>query len=274
MLYSYSLNGIHQAPLSVEERALHYGDGLFETIAFVNQSPVLWNAHMDRLARGCRVLGIPCPSGQQLLSEASILLPEEAFSLLKIVLSRGIDGRGYRPSEQIAMNRYLLAYKIDPLWRSNPIETRVCSMPWSVNSRLAGLKTLNRLDQVLAQAECKTFQIDEGVMTDGNGHLISGTKSNLFLIEANTLVTPKLNQAGIAGTLRDFLLQEASCFGYKSEVCDISIERMKTADAAFFTNSVMGLLPIKSFEEVAYVESSKLKALQKQVHLRLRIPCL
>lgn len=274
MLHAYSVNGQVGASLYVEDRAYQYGDGVFETIAFFKQKPVLWKAHMERLARGCDALGLSCPSEDALLAEAQSLMPQSDSLVVKFIVSRCEGGRGYRPPTIKKANVSVLCYGLTQPTESGNLHTRACKTPWSINPVFAGLKTLNRLEQVLAQKECADWGIEEAVMTDGGDKLISGTKSNLFILEGDRLVTPELNLTGIAGTMRAHLLECSKQYGLQSTTSNISHERMKLADGAFFVNSVMGVLPIQSFEGVTYQNMSQVISLQKLIHKGLHFPCL
>jgi 4-amino-4-deoxychorismate lyase len=117
---------------------------------------------------------------------------------------------------------------------------------------LAGIKHLNRLEQVMARAEWDTPAIAEGLMLDRQGHVISGTQSNLFMIKGKQLLTPRLSEAGIAGVVRGLVLESAPRFSLQPQLAELTVEDLKHADALFMTNAIMGLCPVSRFEQTVY----------------------
>jgi 4-amino-4-deoxychorismate lyase len=117
---------------------------------------------------------------------------------------------------------------------------------------LAGIKHLNRLEQVLARAEWDTPAVAEGLMLDQRGRVISGTQSNLFMIKGNQLLTPRLSEAGIAGVIRGLVLESAQRFSLQPQLTELSVDDLKQADALFMTNSIMGFCPVARFEQTVY----------------------
>jgi 4-amino-4-deoxychorismate lyase len=193
------INGEIKELFPATDRGLHYGDGLFETIAVINGRPTLWQAHMERLQCGCELLGIPLPDLQQLHEEASSLCSSEERVVLKLMITRGSGGRGYRPPQDVLSQRILFRYP----WPDSPdlshgIQLRVCQTPLACNPALAGIKHLNRLEQVLARAEWDDPAIHEGLMCDLDGRVKEGTMSNLFWVEDSQLFTPDLSRCGVA----------------------------------------------------------------------------
>jgi 4-amino-4-deoxychorismate lyase len=234
---------------------LQYGDGLFETIAVRNGQPCLWERHMQRLHNGELALGFPPTDKTLLWLEACHLSAEWEQGVLKILLTRGSGGRGYRPPVPSHPRRILsiFAWPDYPrIWYDQGIELRLCNTRFARQSRLAGIKHLNRLEQVLARAEWDDPDVAEGLMLDESHHVISGTQSNFFMLKRDELFTPKLSHSGIAGVVRELVLEYAPRFSLRPAVTELSLGDVEKADALFITNSIMGLCPVAKFEQRQY----------------------
>lgn len=134
------------------------------------------------------------------------------------------------------------------------LEVIQCKTPISINARLAGLKHLNRLDNVLARDEVVKAAVDEGLMLDSDGHVICATQSNVIVIKGRKLITPKLDRAGVEGTCLARLpsVIEHAGLNYSWLVADLSIEDVKQADAVIFCNAVRGIQAMSRFQENGY----------------------
>jgi len=206
------INGVPYACLSLTDRAIHYGDGLFETVAVRDGRPEFWERHMRRLQQGCARLGIPAPDFGCLVGEMRRLVRHQRRAVLKIIVSRGGGGRGYRPPEEPAPTRILVLYPW-PEWPDthtrDGVTVRICTTRLGRNPRLAGIKHLNRLEQILARREWHDRSIAEGLMLDTAGELVEGTTTNLFLVRKGRVQTPDLSQCGVAGIMREVVMEMA-----------------------------------------------------------------
>jgi 4-amino-4-deoxychorismate lyase len=229
------------------DRGLAYGDGLFETMA-MRDGTIRWlDAHLERLEAGCARLSIPCPSREVLLADVRSLAPEPTRCVVKIMVTRGQSARGYRPPDEPTPTRIVgvTAWPDYPAERyRDGIALTVCRTPASENTALAGLKHLARLEQVLAQAELKSTDCIEGLMSTSAGHVIGGTMSNVFCVEHGTLCTPKLDRAGVQGVMRRIVIDRASTAGISVRETDLTFPRLSDADEVFVTNAVFGLWPV------------------------------
>lgn len=242
------VNGESADTVAVADRGFQYGDGLFETIKVTGGIPEFWGRHMARLNEGCRRLAIPAPDGALLRREAEELCAGAANAVLKIIVTRGTGGRGYRPPERAIPTRVVALYPAPDyppeFWRQG-VRVRLCETRMSRQPRLAGIKHMNRLEQVLARGEWTEGHIAEGVMLDTQGLAIEGTMTNLFLARDGALVTPDLSRCGVAGIIRAVLLELAEKNGIETQVRDISQDALESADEIFLTNSVVGVWPVR-----------------------------
>lgn len=241
------VNGNPDSTLGVDDRGLLYGDGLFETLAVRHGRPCLWQRHLARLRHGAERLRIPMPDLRQLRHEAEQLVGPCQSGVLKIILTRGVSGRGYRPPDDARPTRIVTfadtpRYHADIMTRGAHL--RICKTRLGSNPSLAGMKTLNRLEQVLARDEWSDPEIDEGLMCDSEGNLIEGTMSNLFLLRGGVLLTPDLSACGVAGVMRGVVLDLAPRLGLSPRIEKITLQDLASADALFVTNSLIGLWPV------------------------------
>jgi 4-amino-4-deoxychorismate lyase len=226
---------------------LHYGDGVFETLAVLDGEPLLWDRHCARLKQGCERLGIPAPDQTTLRAEADELCAQAGRVVLKIIITRGPGGRGYRPPELPDPTRILSLHPYPGYPTDLSIQgvsIRLCATRLGRNPALAGIKHCNRLEQVLARREWADPAIAEGVMLDTEGQVVEGTMSNIFMIYKDILLTPSLENCGVSGVVRGLVLELAVAHKVRSEVREIGLEELRKADEVFLTNSVIGIWPV------------------------------
>ena len=241
--------------ISVFERAFQYGDGLFETIAIRSGKPALLNLHLNRLNKGLETLGIASVDLHQLQTDILRYANQFDDAVLKLVISRGQSQRGYKVPDNIKPTIvYSLSEKSYPasLADIQPVRVKLCQTPVSINPVLAGLKHLNRLEQVLARNEWHDPDITEGLMCDTDGNVIEATAANLFIVKDNILYTPDLTRSGVAGTARQVVIAAAQQIALPCEIKQLGVEECMKADAMFLTNCLVGVLPVKQFESVRY----------------------
>lgn len=245
----FLLNGQSADSIDILDRGLHYGDGLFETLAVVNQQPLCLDKHLQRLLSGCERLGIDFNDVDPLTLEIASLCKHVEKAVLKITITGGVGSRGYQRSGSESKPTRLLAIVPWPEYPDNyssGIHAYLCNNRLGHNPRLAGMKHLNRLEQVLARNEWDDADIMEGLVLDINGHVIGGTMSNLFVVDSdNKLITPAISQCGIAGIVRQYLLDHSVGLAYSGGVKKVSMDDIYHAREIFFCNSIAGIMPVK-----------------------------
>lgn len=246
------VNGRPSTTLSILDRAAAYGDGLFETVALVDGQPQNWVRHYRRLARGCAQLFIDCPREelwQNDLDRAIALRTLPKLAILKLTLSRGESQRGYAPDPAASPTRVLQLSRW-PISIANdlPLTVTECSTRLGLNRALVGIKHLNRLEQVLGAREVLHAKADEGIMFDVKDRVISGTRSNIFIVLADHRVcTPLLEESGVAGIMREIVLEQSAVCGITIQETAISRTDLRLAEEIFFTNSLWGIRPAGTY---------------------------
>ncbi len=249
----FLLNGTASATIALGDRGLAYGDGLFETISVVEGRPRFLSNHLARLQRGCERLSITLDF-LRLKAEIEQLLACDAAprSVLKITVTRGGNQRGYRTGGGHTANRYLRLSELDPARlqrQQDGVRLALCRHRLPDNPRLAGIKHLNRLDNVLAASEWRSGRVDEGLMLDARGRVIEGTMSNLFLVSDNCLITPGLGRCGVEGVLREMILTRlAPALTIPARVQDVTLGQVQRAEELFICNSLIGICPVLALE--------------------------
>ncbi len=238
--------------VSLDDRAFQYGDGLFETIAIRNGEPRLWRYHMDRLAAGCERLRIAAPDPQTLRKQLDVAVAESGeipgYCAAKIIISCGVSARGYARENPTAANTYIGVFATVPvakdLYRGG-VETMLCETRLAPFSATAGLKTLNRLEQVLARSECLANGAFEGLTLDAGDQLICGTMSNVFIVSNEAISTPSLHRCGVEGVMRRHTIDTLTANDVTVDLRDIGKDELLQCDEVFLTNSQFGVLPVR-----------------------------
>lgn len=252
------VNGISANTIHAMDRGLHYGDGLFETLTVIDGRPQFWRRHLQRLQQGCLRLGLPLPDMDLLQTEAHTISHGAAKAVLKIIITRGIASRGYRAPRQTecAPTRMLTLspYPQYPacFWHEG-VTVRLCETRLSLQPLLAGIKHLNRLEQVIARSEWSDPAIAEGLMLDMADHVIEGTVSNVFAVKHGQLLTPDLTQCGVAGITRGRVMELAGQLGIPTSIEKLNLFDLRGADELFLTNSLIGVWPVKQLAQQSFV---------------------
>lgn len=252
--------------LAINDRGLHYGDGLFETMLLVAGRVRFLDEHLGRLRDGCERLAIRAPDESMLRADVDRVTARLRSAIVKVIVTRGVSGRGYRPDPEACPTRIVAVYgapettrtEITVDWR----ETRL-----GRNARLAGLKHLNRLEQVLAQAEQIDDAIDEGLMLDTEGELVCGTASNVFIVRDGALLTPDLRFCGVRGVVRGRVLRAARELGVAASEEPLWPHDLEAADEVFVTNAVRGIRAVIALGERRWPAGSMAQRLREALAL-------
>lgn len=234
--------------LPVSDRGLAYGDGLFETIGIRRAQPRLLERHLARLAVGCARLHIPFDE-RLVRGELLAFAAEVGEGVAKLILTRGDGPRGYAAPQSVRPRRILQSGPAPSYPHAHaeqgvrlfPCTTRLAEQPL-----LAGLKHLNRLEQVLARSEWQDPRYAEGLLRDTSGRVIEGVFSNLLLVKDGQLLSAELSRCGVAGVMRTELLAWAEQAGIALQVRDIEYAELLEADEVLLCNSQYGVWPVRA----------------------------
>lgn len=251
MAIRFIVDGRDCEAVPASDRGLQYGDGLFETMAAADGRIALLEEHLERLSQGAARLGLPIPDMAVLRGEILGLLPGQGRAVIKLILTRGSGGRGYRQPAKIKTRRIVSLHPwpdYPASWARDGIAVRLCETRLASDPVLAGLKTLNRLHQVLARAEWDDPNIAEGLMMDADDQVVCGTMSNLFLVRSGALVTPDLVRSGVAGVMRKQILKIAAHMDLEIQERAVSLDDLSRADEIFVSNSLIMIWPVRQLD--------------------------
>lgn len=234
--------------VALNDRGLAYGDGLFETMRVRDGRVRFLTSHMERLGEGCSRLGIEL-AGEVLLDDIDAMCRAATDGVLKVIVTRGAGGRGYRPARSMKSNRLLTMHDVPETAQQPTARVRWCSQRLSRNATLAGMKHLNRLEQVLAQREWDGESAEEGLLLDTEGELISATAANLFIVKQTTLLTPDLRFCGVRGIMRRQVLEAAAAIGLSFNEEPLWPHDLEEASEVFITSAVRGITSVVELEE-------------------------
>ena len=267
------INGEFKDTINANDRGLQYGDGLFETMAVFNGEINLWEEHWQRLKLGCKKLFISLPHKETVEQEINLLCKRtsDAKFILKLIVTRGGGQRGCRFNEKQNVTRILSVHA----WPEYPKQNKdegvavcYCDTLLSENPSLAGIKHLNRLEQVLATNEWDGKEFKEGLMLNNSGYITDGTMSNIFIVTNHVIYTPDLSLSGVAGVMRKTIIEQARNNGITVEVTGLTKSDVENADEAFLTNSLFGIWPIKYIDTVKFdTVGSVTKQLQEIINI-------
>ena len=262
-----------------KDRGLAYGHGLFETILYRKSELPLKGRHLERICRDAKVLGIPIEA-QQLdiyLNQLKHTLKGDAITegVIKLIVTAGAGGRGYGPPAQVEP---LVICSYSPWPEDLPkqwlegISVRCCNHRLSHNRVLAGVKHLNRLDQVLARSEWTCTTYDEGLMICSQGKLIEAISANVFINIDGSWFTPALTDAGVSGVMRSLLLKQVFADSkLHAKVASIDIKELNKCQEMFICNSIRGIIPVTQIYSADGVLIKSLPRGEQTLMLRKRL---
>jgi len=244
------VNGKRTARINASDRGLAYGDGVFRTMVARGGAVLHWRRQYRKLVSDCSRLGIECPEEELMHRDVAQLLAATPRCIVKLIVTRGTGGRGYSPPSPCFPLRVAMSFPlpVPALDERSGVAVRWCTTRVSAQPLLAGIKHLNRLENVLARREWSGPEFAEGLLLDQAGAVIEGTMSNVFVLEPGRLVTPSLEHAGVAGVQRDRLLECAAAARLRCEIGVITPERLMAAEQVYLTNSVIGLWWVSALE--------------------------
>lgn len=245
----FLINGIKQAQLPANDRAIQFGDGCFTTARIVEGKVCLLNAHLQRLQTACERLFIPFAQWAELEKE----MAEQALGIdrgvLKVIISRGSGGRGYsaagclHPVRILSVSAYPAHYD---RWRTEGIALALSPVRLGRNPQLAGIKHLNRLEQVLIRSHLEQTDADEALVLDSEGFITECCAANLLWRQGNDVFTPRLDQAGVNGVMRQFCMQKLAHSGFRVVEVNARIEALDAAEEVVACNALMPVVPVRA----------------------------
>jgi len=265
------VDGKRAEALPLPDRGLELGDGLFETILFYAGQPLYLDLHLERLQCGLNVLGFDLEASgiEPQLQPVTASIKERGWmwSSVRVTITRGSGPRGYAPPKDAHARVVLQAYEMkrnagDML---APLELDVAELRLSSQPALAGLKHLNRLEQILAAREARQRSLDDLLMMNQSEGIVSVIAGNIFVVQGDRLMTPPIEDSGIAGTRRRLIIEQwgPDC-GFDVAVAPLRLVDVLDAREVFCSSSLVTVRPISRIGEQFYSSSGAAEALFSQ----------
>jgi 4-amino-4-deoxychorismate lyase len=264
------INGVEGGSVPADDRGLQYGDGVFETLLVRNGVPRFLAAHRDRMRRGLAQLGIRFLAGEALdaeIARAAGMAPP--LAVLKIIVTRGSAARrGYRSPETHEARRIMSLWPTAPLANDlieRGVDLDIARLRVPTPSPFAGLKHLNRLENVMASTEASADEFFDALLMDTGEQLVSGTSCNVFLVKAGQLLTPPVDRAGVAGVMRAVVLREARRLAIGAHEQQLTMSDLIGADGIFITNARIGVVPVRRVREHVFAMTDVVSRLRAHI---------
>ncbi len=267
------INGKKISKISVFDRGVQFGDGIFETCLIKRHRLLSWSRHFSRLNKGCSKLKINQVDESLWIKDITKALSISKLenAVVKIILSRGESMRGYGFSGDIVPTRIVIVSSLSKLPEKYSLS--LCDSGYATNRLLSEIKHCNRLEQVLARVNMST---QECIMLDDNGYVISVTQGNIFAVNGDVILTPSLDECGIEGTVRSAIFDLAESLDLRVEVSSLSVQELLEADEVFISNSIIGIKAVNKINEQLFDThiitnniKNKLSLLQKNESLSI-----
>jgi 4-amino-4-deoxychorismate lyase len=250
-MYYQSVNGEQEQTLSINNRGLAYGDGVFTTTKVTNGKIQFLSAHIERLTNSCNKLNISLPNFSDIIAELTEVANKYKLAVAKIIITAGDGGRGYSRQGTSSSNVIITFHAFPGHYSSlkqKGIQLGISTLKIGINPLTAGIKHLNRLEQVLIRQELDNRNDDDLLVLNCFDNVIEATAANVFWLKNNIWYTPKLDESGVEGLMRNHILQNCSNH-YEMSVVNAKLSDLDRIDAMFICNSVMGVMPVRTFEK-------------------------
>lgn len=266
------VNGLPASKIDIADRAIQYGDGCFTTMVVRHGEIELWSAHLERLKHCCERLYIPFIDWDELTQSVLNCAGSETLAVLKVLISRGSGGRGYSPIGAVhpvyMITRHAMPIQYDN-WQEMGIELNVSNITLAKQPLLAGLKHLNRLEQVFIKRELALDAFHDCIVLDTDDIIVESSVGNLFWFNENAWFTPSLNFSGVEGVMRNHVIDYFALNGIIIHQCREGLSTLQSASEVFVCNSLMGVVPVNAIEYAdghrAYYRTDKTRQVQQEV---------
>lgn len=262
------VNGQPGDAIPIADRGFAYGDGVFRTVRTEARQPLWWPDQYRKLAADCAALALECPAGPVLGDEIARVAGAGA-AVVKIIVTRGPGARGYAFDENRAPTRIVQAAPLPAHAEAgapSDVTARWCDLRLGHQARLAGVKHLNRLENVLARAEWRDPDIFEGLLRDTDGAVVSGVTSNLLWMKDGVLHTPDLAACGVAGVARARIVRAAAARGVDTRIGRWQPDVILGADEVMICNSVIGVRRIARLGDAVWQPAGWTAVWQQALH--------
>ena len=251
----FLINGREQEMLAASDRAIQFGDGCFTTARIKAGNVTFLTAHLRRLRDACEKLMLAFQDWSVLEEEMVRLARDHDSGVLKVIITRGSGGRGYSaaachsPSRILRVSDYPAHYS---RWREEGIRLAPSPVRLGRNPHLAGIKHLNRLEQVLIRTHLEQTEAEEALVLDSDGWLTECCAANLFWRKGSTVFTPRLDYAGVKGIMREHCIAMLASSSFRVTEVNATPDALVDADEVLICNALMPLVPVRACGDLTW----------------------
>ncbi|SUI72552.1 aminodeoxychorismate lyase [Shewanella morhuae] len=266
------VNCVAQANIDPTDRGIAYGDGLFATMRTGAEGILFFETHQARLTAGAARLGFQWQMSEALQQQLQALATEYPQHCIKLIVTRGVGGRGYTPPETVKPTEIVSVHTIPShyiQWQQRGICLKTSSIRLGLQPLLAGIKHLNRLEQVLIKSHPLPQGFDDWLVTDIEDNVIESSMANVFFIKGNCVFTPSLALCGVAGVMREQVMLALLEQNINIECLPVGAERLIEFDSAFITNSILGIVDVLAIDSLTFTRTPITAQLRQTLSLIL-----
>lgn len=253
------INGTPVSLLAASNRAVQFGDGSFTTARVIAGEIQYLTAHIERLKTATQRLMIEGVDWSALTAEMGHAASMREDGVVKAIISRGEGGRGYSPQGCGSPTR-IVSSSVYPAhyhqWRQQGVKLALSPVALSKNALFAGIKHLNRLEQVMIRLHLDQTGADEALVVDTSGMLVECCAANIFWREGYQVFTPELSGSGVAGIMRSHIISLLEQSGiYTISIVQQTPEILREADEVIICNALMPVLPVRQADDWHFTSS-------------------
>ncbi|WP_350431054.1 aminodeoxychorismate lyase [Shewanella sp. H8] len=253
------VNHVENGLINPFDRGVAYGDGVFATMrtasADMSAGILFLDGHIDRLQQSCERLGIKWFPSDSLLQQLSQLAQQYPQHCIKLLLTRGVGGRGYQAPLSATVTEVLSVHPIPEHylnWQQTGISLASSPICLGKQPLLAGIKHLNRLEQVLIKSQPLPSHHQDWLVFDCDGNVIESSIANIFIVKNDQVLTPAITHAGVSGVMRETLIDTLLSHDIAVMATQLTFGDIQAADHIFITNSLFGIIDVTAIDDFQF----------------------
>ncbi|WP_153914939.1 aminodeoxychorismate lyase [Shewanella sp. TC10] len=246
---SVFVNGQSDNTIQALDRGLAYGDGAFATMRVCDGQILFLTEHLLRLQQTCQRLGFSIPDINSISQRLNVHAQTLRQGCIKLLLSRGVGGRGYTAPESPNISEVISLHDVPASyanWQACGISLALSPVLLGKQPLLAGMKHLNRLEQVLVKQQALPESVDDWLVLDADNYVVESSMANIFIVKGEQVITPAMNQCGVSGVMREQVIDALLTNNIVVMAKAISLTDLQNAEHVFITNSLLGMVNINS----------------------------
>lgn len=253
------VNHVENGLISPFDRGVAYGDGVFATMRTASSDMpagiLFLDGHISRLLQSCERLSIKWHPSDLLIQQLILLAQQYPQHCIKLLLTRGVGGRGYQAPLSANVTEVVSVHPIPEHyldWQQSGISLASSPICLGRQPLLAGIKHLNRLEQVLIKSQPLHSTHQDWLVFDCDGNVIESSMANIFVVKNGHVFTPAITHAGVSGVMRETLIDTLLCQGLSVMATQLTLGDIQAADNIFITNSLFGIVDVTAIDDFQF----------------------